>query len=298
MMRKTYLDYILEETYISLKKGGFLNVISISTITITLFIFGVFLLVTQNLPLVLHQWKADIHLIVFFQNGKPETECIEFMENLKSNAGILRVEYISQDDAHKFMQKKGYGFLLENLEENPLPSSAEVSLNLDKLTSSGIEDLISRIKKEEIVESVSYGGGFFETLASAIWISKTLGIFLVSIYAIASIFIIATTIRLTVFTRQEEISIMRLVGATSWFIRWPYLFGGIIQGLIGSLLSIIFLFVLFRLITAKLDFESLAVFGIKGIVFFTPMTILLMVLGGITVGCFGSILSLRKVIRT
>ena len=168
MMKRVYIDYIMEESYIALKKGGFLNVIAISTITITLFIFGVFLLMTQNLQLMLHQWKADIHLIVFFQNGEPPEKYKSFTEKLRSRPGISKITYVSQDLAREFMTQKGYGFLLENLENNPLPASLEITFDLDILDSDGIHEFITSLETEEIVESTSYGGGFFESLTASI----------------------------------------------------------------------------------------------------------------------------------
>jgi cell division transport system permease protein len=239
-----------------------------------------------NLQNVVKKVRNRMEMVVFLKD-EITSETLKTIENtINSFEGIDKIIYVSKEQAlERFKEDfKDKTYLLDGTEGNPLPASFEIKLKDNYRTPDRMQSIALRIKTLDGIERVEYGRTLVEKLDRILnvfyWIE---GLFLLLI-VFTSIFMISNTIRLTVFARKETIEIMKLVGATNWFIRLPYIFEGITQGIIGSGLSLLLLY----------SFYNLLIFKIRDLVFLYPTFCLGIVASGMVLGVIGSIISVRK----
>ena len=194
----------------------------------------------------------------------------------------------------KFKERLGdQKTLLEALDDtNPLPDSFEVMLIQPELVKTAAE----AIEKYEGVEAAKYGQDVMEHLFDITRLIRIFGFALMFVLALATLFIIANTIRLTVFARRKEIAIMKYVGATDWFIRWPFVLEGMVMGLFGSLIASIILRFSYAGITAKI-YSTLAFFPLIPEYPFLDYVTCVVMLGGMIMGAIGSAVSIKRFLK-
>lgn len=232
--------YLLEDAITSIRSAKLLNVISVTTIAISMFIFSVFLWGVANLDALAAGWSKDAQLTIFLRDDSTEEERLTLLTTLQNRKEILNVDYVSKDQALEGFRKglKGQEAILEGLSRNPLPSSFEVRFKAEFRTAKHIGNLGDTVRRMSGVEDVLYGKEWLENFSRFIASLKFLSIIIGIGLALSVTFIVANTVRLTAYTRAEEVEIMKLIGATDSFIRWPFLIEGGLQGMLGAALAL------------------------------------------------------------
>ncbi|MFQ5847825.1 MAG: cell division protein FtsX [Candidatus Methylomirabilales bacterium] len=240
--------HLLDETFLNFRRGGWGVVASIGAITVAFLVAGIFLLLTLNLSTVVVRWAEDFQVVVFLRDGITPAQRTFLRKRLDGEMAVRTVTYVSKENALADFRKqiRGQESLLEGLKTNPLPASFQLRIRKTYQTGAALGQLAASLKRMEGVEDVLYGQEWVERLASLIQVMKVLGVVIGAVLGVASLFIVANTIRLAVYARAQEIEIMRMVGATRAHIQIPLILEGTVQGGLGAALALGLLYVLFR----------------------------------------------------
>ena len=260
-----------------------------------LFILGLFFVIVVNLNLFTEVVKQDYDQIEVYLKDEVTVEQAEsLMGQIKSHEGAESVAYRSKDDALNIMKQRWgeSAYLLDTLGDNPLPASILISVD----SVENAETLSSYAASLEGVEDVQY---FRETVEKLTQVTNFLqiGAIVVMVFLIiVSVVVVSNTIKLTVFARAKEIKIMKYVGATNWFIRGPFMAEGIIIGIFAAIISTIMVTLLYSRIVASIGNQVIAITScplISAGYMAGNMLIIFLALG-ISIGAWGSIISMRK----
>ena len=242
--------------------------VSIFTISLSLWLVGLFLIGAWNGWQVLQNLKDKLELEVFLLDTVQTQEAYTLRKTILQIPGIDSVKFVSKYAAMKKFEKE-FGENIEDvLGENPLPASFKIRLKKNYHSKENVQKIVARIKKLPGVEEVSYRYDLLKIIEKYLKIFFAVGVFLGIIIGFLSILLIANTVRMAILSRREEIKIMRLIGATPEFIRRPFLVQGFLLGLLGGLISIIFLAVIVWIVKRWLGLQMLNEKDIFGIVLF------------------------------
>jgi cell division transport system permease protein len=296
-MRLGLLVYYLRKALGNIWTNPFLSLVTLSTIAISMLILGLFSLIYLNVQQSLHQLGGELQITAYLQ----ETISPEQAKVLRSKVAdwpeVEEITYISKEQAlARFRsQLREYAGILEGLKENPLPASLELTLMPQYGRSGNIKELSTRLGRLIGVAEVQYGRKWMAKLRVFVEVMKLVGITVGGLVLIATIFVISNTIRLTFYSRREELEIMRLVGATDFFIKAPFLIEGLLHGLGGALLAAGGLSLLMLFLFSHLDLPlRLAVMAGS----LPTGQLVAGFLGlGLLLGVLGSMVSLRRFLR-
>lgn len=296
-MRIGLLVYFLRKALENIWINPFLSLVTLSTIAISMLILGLFSLIYLNVQQSLHQMGGELQITAYLQ----ETISSEQAEMLRSKVAdwpeVEGITYISKEQAlARFRsQLREYAGILEGLKENPLPASLELTLMPQYGRSGNIKELSTRLGRLPGVADVQYGRKWMAKLRVFVEVMKLVGITVGGLLLIATIFVISNTIKLTFYSRREELEIMRLVGATDFFIKAPFLIEGLLHGLGGALLAAGGLSLLILFLFSHLDLPlRLAVMAGS----LPTGQLVAGFLGlGLLLGVLGSMVSLRRFLR-
>lgn len=295
-MKYNVLSYLIGEGFKNVLKNKKSTGASLMIMCATMIIFGVFFMIGENINHIMSELEMQQGMQVFIKDEVTEKGVTELGDKIRALSDVNKVEFVSKEDALNQMKEKvgDKQFLLSGYEENnPFPASYIVTLtDLNKS-----EDVKNIIDDFEGVKDIQLRGNTINALIRIANLVRIVSGTILMLLVIISIFIIANTIKLTVHARRREISIMKYVGATNNFIRWPFIVEGIIIGVISALISIMLLGVSYNLISDKIITTLGAnVINIDLLTFsdmFTLIIIVYLVLG-IGIGTLGSIISMRK----
>ncbi|WP_251422001.1 permease-like cell division protein FtsX [Veillonella agrestimuris] len=294
-MKPRTMKYFFKEALKSMKRNGLMTLASISTVALSLFMLGVFLCGVMNLNNMASNLENQVQLSVYLKDGLTTEQIMETGKQIKAIPNLKQLEFVNKEQAMKdFKERLGEQQQLVNALDgvNPLPNSYV-------LTFENPEDVKTTAKLVTTfsgVESTHYGQDIIEELFRITQVIRFGGIILIAFLAGATLFIISNTIRLTVFARRKEIAIMKYVGATNGFIRWPFLIEGMLLGLIGAIIAVACVGWLYNFITLEVA-RSLAFFPLVPMFPFFYDVILYLLAGGIVVGAIGSTISLRQYMK-
>lgn len=294
------LRTLLSETFLNFRRGGWGVFVSVGAITIAFLITGIFLLLTLNLSAVVNRWAEDFQVVVFLHDTITEEQQTLLRKRLDGEMAVREVTYVSKKDAlAKFRrQTGGQENLLEGMDTNPLPASFELRIHEKYQTASSLGQLAASLKRMEGVEDVLYGQEWVERLTGVIEVMKILGIVVGGVLGLASLFIVANTIRMAVYARAQEIEIMRLVGATRTTIQIPLILEGTVQGGVGAALALGLLYLLFQATLWQLGTSASILFsGPELARFLTPEYRMAMIGVGVLVGGLGSLVAVRRFLK-
>ena len=238
-MRISLFGYFFKKALENLRINPFLSLVTLSTIAISMLILGLFVLIYLNARQFLHQWGDELQVTAYLE----EKVSAEQAEKLRSKVAgwpeVEKITYVSKERALALFrsQLREYAGILEGLRANPLPASLELKLKPQISRVGNIEKLSARLERLPGVEEVQYGKRWVAKLRMFVEVLKLVGITIGSLLLLATIFVVSNTIRLTFYSRKEELEIMRLVGATDFFIKAPFLIEGLLHGLCGALLA-------------------------------------------------------------
>jgi cell division transport system permease protein len=268
------------------RRAPLLSALGIVTIAFSLFAFGLFGLVAINIRQALDQVEERVEIRAFLSDSTDIESVAAAMKDISGFPEVLRVDYVSEEKALERARKE-MGEFADVFESGVLPASIEVHLRPGMRDPASVKAVADRMKTYSFIDDVRYGEEWVEKLYRLRTISTVAGIALGVAFAAVAIIIIGATIRMTVLARAKEISIMRLVGATDMFIRLPFLIDGLVKGVLGGLLALVFVWVANRVVNE---------YFIQTI-FFDRQLIFLGVVGGAVMGVLGSLFSVGRHLR-
>ena len=294
-MKPRTMKYFFKEALKSMKRNGLMTLASISTVALSLFMLGVFLCGVINLNNMASSLENQVQLSIYLKDGLTTDQIMAVGKQIKAIPNLKHLEFVNKEQAMKeFKARLGDQQQLVNAlgDVNPLPNSYVLTFD----NPSDVKATAKLAATFQGVESTHYGQDIVEELFRITQVIRIGGIVLIGFLAAATLFIISNTIRLTVFARRKEIAIMKYVGATNGFIRWPFLIEGMLLGLVGAVIAVLCVGEFYHFITMEVS-ESLAFFPLVPMFpFFYDVAIYILV-GGIIVGAIGSTISLKQYMK-
>lgn len=285
-------EYFIKEVFRSLMRNNWMSVASVGTVAVSLFILGMFSMLVLNMNKMAETLESQVQINVYLKEDVHVEDIQELEEELRGMQGVERVTFVDKEEAmERFKERLGdQSSLLDAIEDtNPLPDAFEVELKEPSLVRTAAES----ISRYDIVESAKYGQDVIDNLFDITRLIRLFGTGLMLLLAAATLFIISNTIRLTVFARRKEIAIMKYVGATNWFIRWPFLLEGMVLGLFGGIIADIVLRFGYSAMTERI-YTTLAFFPLIPEQPFLDYISITIVAVGMFIGALGSTISLKR----
>lgn len=284
----------------SVVRNGWMTFASAGAIAISLLILGIFVMLALNVNHLAAQVEKEVEIRVFLDVDVPQDVVLSLQNEIGLIPEVSKVTFVPKEEGFKIFQKtlgKNGQKLLEGFDEknnNPLPDAftVEVSEPRDVGKVAGQIEALNQGKETQPIMKVDYGKDTVENLFYYTRLIRNIGIVFVILLAFTAMFLIANTIKLTIFTRRKEIAIMKMVGATNHFIRWPFFIEGAILGLIGSVVPTVILFVIY----SQLE-EKALLFRLLPLKEIAPNLSLLLIGIGLVLGIWGSVLSVRKYLK-
>lgn len=292
MKISTYKHFLLDALR-NLRRNRTLSTASAATVAASLFILGVFLLTILNVNVAIKDVESKVEVKVFLKEDIKMNEQSDIEKAIKDTAGVVDVTFESKNDALKKLQEQlgeENKDLVQGLErDNPMPTSFIVKVEKPEM----VTTVVDNVKGMPGIDSIKDGRQLVDKIMSVVNTIKWVGVAIFLLLIGVSLFLIGNTIKLTVYSRRREIGIMKYIGATDWFIRWPFIMEGILLGILGALLSLILLYFAYRFAYIKLMSQVVTMQFIR------PSYVLSIIsweflLSGILIGGVGSIMAIRK----
>jgi len=282
----------------NLGRNGWMTFASISAVAITLLILGVFLILALNVNHFAKTVEKQVEIRVFLDVLATKENIKQVEQNIRTIPKVESVTFISKDEGLKqFKESLGEkAYLFDGLEQdNPLPDSFVVKTKLPQETAA----VAKQIKQMEHVNNVDYGEGTVEKLFAWTGTIRNVGIAFIAGLGFTAMFLIANTIKLTIVARRREIEIMKLVGATNWFIRWPFFVEGLLMGVIGAIIPIVMLGISYHYLldTINSSLPTKQLFRLLPLFPLANQVALILIMIGAFIGIWGSLVSVRRFLR-
>ncbi|MCI7540845.1 MAG: permease-like cell division protein FtsX [Veillonellaceae bacterium] len=288
-------EYFIQEVFRSLRRNNWMSFASIGTVAVSLFVLGVFLLLVLNMNRMASALESQVQISVYLEDGLSADDRKDIASDIEALQGIESIRYISKDEAKARLEDRlgDQKYLLDALgDKNPLPDSFEVVVKSPDL----VETAAKAIDRMDGVQEAKYGQDVIEHLFAITRLIRIFGLVLMVLLAGATLFIISNTIRLTVFARRKEIAIMKYVGATDWFIRWPFLLEGMVLGFVGGVIAAVALRSFYAAMAAKIT-DTLTFFPLMPQYPSMNYITVALLLAGMAIGALGSALSLKRFLK-
>ena len=267
-------------------RAPLLSALGVVTIAFSIFAFGLFGLVAINIRKALEQVEERVEVRAFISDSTEIESVAAAMKDIGEFPEVARVDYVSKEKALERARSE-MGEFADVFESAVLPASIEVHLRPGMRGPATVKSVADRIRTYHFIDDVRYGEEWVAKLYRLRNIATVAGIALGVAFAAVAIIIIGATIRMTVLARAKEISIMRLVGATDMFVRLPFLIDGLIKGILGGLLALLFVWVANRVINEY----------VIQTIFFDRQMIFLGIVAGALMGVIGSLVSVGRHLR-
>lgn len=297
--------YFLAEAVISLRRNIMMGIAAISTVAISLFMVGFFIFIAYDIRAGVTAVERQVEISVYLKDTVTPDAKDEMQKEIESWDDVRSVNYISKDEAlQKFVGMVGEkSDIVREIQGNPFPASFEISMNNPR----DVEVVAGRFMNSEGnyvegVDEVVYGKQYVGKLFSITTILGLIIGLIVILLLFSAVILIYNTIRLAIYSRRKEVEVMKLVGASNWFVTWPFVFEGIIQGVLGGLVAVLLIwltnqFVLIKVeqaIINTLHIWNLAILGENAI---QATVFILIIIMGVLIGAGGSVFALRRFLR-
>ncbi|MGD8241203.1 MAG: permease-like cell division protein FtsX [Desulfobacterales bacterium] len=280
-----------------IRHNRLLNAVTITTIALSILIVSAAILFFVNTTDMLEAWRRGIRIMVYLEDGLDQTRHQAIATRLEGLYGVQEARFISKQTALERLhdQMPRQSAILEGLGQNPLPDAFEVQMIPTARTWEKAEDLARRLEAIDGVADVEYGQRWVERFITLFNLFRLTSYAMGGLFFIASLFIVGNTVRLILYTRREEVEIMRLVGATERFILAPFYFQSMIQGTLGGIAGLAVLLIMFILLQSKI--QAVAVGGTVALRFLSPGLMVAIVAGSALVGWLGCHISLKQYLK-
>jgi cell division transport system permease protein len=278
-------------------ENGYQNAVAVVIITLSVLIVNTFGLFVLNAGDLINSWKKGIRVMAYLKPGISSEKLLAVEIKIRGLKGVQGVSFISKESAFAFLKDrmKGQSSLLENLEENPLPDSFEISLVPELHNFHEIEALANQIQADPYIVDVEYGQAWLKQFVYLFELFRLAAFGIGGLFFMASVFIIGNTIRLLLYSRREEIEIMRLIGASDGFIKMPFYIEGAMLGGLGGVIGLAGSYIGYLTLSSNMaqGFSS-AFFHIR---FFSFNAIAGILISSILAGWLGCFLSLKQFLK-
>ncbi|MHB9054048.1 MAG: permease-like cell division protein FtsX [Thermoleophilia bacterium] len=293
--------FFFHEAFNSLVRNWVMSMAAIVTVLVSMFVLGLGLIIFFNFQHAISDLRNKLEVEVFIKNTASPDEINGLGDQIRAMPEVKDVNFVSKDEALDRLRGslKGHEDVLDALSGNPLPPSYEITLQ----DPSKIEEVASRFYDNPIVDNspnthdgVKTGGETSDRVLRVTTIFLIGGAGFVMLLTVASVLLISNTTRLSIFARRREVEIMRLVGATNWFIRWPFVLEGVFTGMVGALAASMLVIIANRfIIEGVVNKMPFLPFNAEAVPMF--WLVLLVVIGGTLLGSVGSGLALRRFLK-
>ena len=287
------MKLLSREALLSFRRAPLLSVLSVTTIAFSLFTVGLFGLVAINLREALRGIEERVEIVAYILRGTPAETIAIATQDMAAFPEVQEVNYVTEEQALQRARAELVEFrdAYRDLQVNPLPASIELRLKEGYRDAASAERVAQRLKGFGFIDDVRFGREWVQKLDYLKNLTGLVGLVIGLAFAAVAVVIIGVTIRLTILQRAREISIMRLVGATNWFIRGPFLLEGALKGLLGGLLSLVLCY------AGYLLFRDKSGGTLADIIFFRPEHMVLIIVFGVMLGLGGSLVSVGRHLR-
>lgn len=289
------MEYAFRDAFRSMKRNKVMTFASVATVAISLLILGCAWLLVLNSQHLANVMESELEINAYIKKDLTREDALNLRRKFEAIGGVAQVAFVSKEEGLKGLQER-FGedaSIVDALGgNNPLPDMYRLKAKIAE----DVPRIAGEVEGIPEVENVRYGQGVVEKLLALTNWMRTVGVIAVVAIGLAAIFLIATSIRITVFSRRREIGIMKLVGATNWYIRWPFFLEGMIVGLVGAVLAILSLHIFYAKLVQNvvLTLNFLPILRDTSIIFNVYKSLLLI---GAFLGAAGSAISLRRFLK-
>ncbi len=293
------MRYNLKQGFVQIFRNRGMSLASIFSITAMLLILGLFFVITVNINMFTEAVKQDYDQIeVFLLDETTQEQTMQMMAQIEDRDGVTRVEYRTEEEALEIMKERWgeSGYLLDSLGENPLPSS--ILITVDSLEQAGA--VAEFAGSFEGVEDIQFYQETVQKLTEVTDFLQLAALVIMGFLVVVSVVVVSNTVKLTVFARAKEIEIMKYIGATNWFIRGPFLAEGILIGLLASMVSTALIALVYGKIVSTIGAQVLAIVScpLIPVSYLTSNMVIIFLALGMSIGAWGSIVSMRRFLDT
>ncbi len=289
------VGYFIKQAGKSIRRNFWMSLAAVLSVAISMFILGAFLLLVYNINYISTNLKSNVEAVVFLPVEAPRETSLEVREKIKGLPEVVEAVLVTKEEGFKVLSKQFGG------EEELLDATGGVDFLPDYLRvrvkdPETIHDFAQKVETMPQVEKVNYGQEYIDRLFAVAKLMHWLGSGIVFVLGLGATCLIVITIRLTVYSRWREINIMKFVGATDWFIRWPFLLEGLFLGLMGSGIAALFVYWGYNLLFNELGttFMFIPLLNDQNLILRSS---LILVAVGALVGAFGSLFSIRRFLK-
>ncbi|MCC5889669.1 MAG: ABC transporter permease [Alkalibacterium sp.] len=285
----------IKESFKSIKRNGWMSLAAVSAVAVTLLLVGSFIAILLNVNKLASDVEEDVSVRVYIDLAAEEEDQEALQENLEEIEDVELVVYSSRDEElSQVIGSYGDEFGLFDGDDNPLHDVFILNTSAPEATA----EVADQAEDLNYVADVNYGGATADRLFEVMETVRNVGAVIIVALIFTAVFLIANTIRITIFSRKTEIEIMKLVGATNWFIRWPFLIEGALIGFIGALIPVsIISYIYLSGFDTMMSYLSGTYFALLPPNPFLIQIVALLLAIGIGIGGFGSALSIRKFLK-
>lgn len=290
--------YYFKTAFSNILNNRLMHLISIGTITISIILLASFMLLSTNLNNWISKWGESLSMSVYLKNGTDEKSKKDIESAIKQIKGAEIKGFITREEAMSNLKKSlgDQAGLLEGLDDIILPSSFEIAFKNGSDTHLDPKLIKTSLEKIKGVDEVQYSQQWIERFEGLMGMLRVAGYAMGALLCLAVLFITGNTIKLTIYTRKEEIEIYKLVGATDWFVKIPFLIEGIIQCLAGGIAALLFLFLAYTAISPKtINIMDLPVINLS---FLSAGDISFIILLSLFLGLAGGFISIGRFFRS
>ena len=293
------MTYNLKQGFVQILRNRGMSLASIFSITAMLLILGIFFVIVVNINMFTEVVQQDYDQIeVFLLDETTQEQTMKIMSQISAYEGVTDVQYRSQAEALEIMKQRwgDSGYLLDTLGENPLPSS--IIIDVDSLEQAG--SVAQYAASFEGVEDIQYYQETVEKLTAVTNFLQLAALVIMGFLVIVSVVVVSNTVKLTVFARAKEIEIMKYIGATNWFIRGPFLAEGVLIGFLAAAVSAVCIAFVYGKVVELIGAQVLAIVScpLIPVGYLTGNMIVIFLALGMSIGAWGSIVSMRRFLDT
>lgn len=289
--------YLFGEAFRNLLRNCWMSIAAIVVVALTLLLLGSFVLLNNNINVITEDIKDQVEIVIHVSDQAGDTEIEYLRQRLVRHHQIEEVRHVSREEAMERLKDQfgDHAHFLDGFDaegRNPLRNSFEVKTKVPEMVGEAAADFLDY----PWVEDVFYGGDVVETLFRFTTALRLIGLIFMGALAVTAVFLIAHTIRLNVFIRSREIMIMKYIGATEWFIRWPFLIEGLVLGLTGALIPLLVLYYVYQ---SVVDWVGSYIYFVPMLPHAQAMSGLIVILLplGVGLGIIGSVFSVHRFLK-
>lgn len=283
-------SYFLREVATNIRRSPLMSIASVTTVLVLTLILGYFTTVMLNLEALANSLLEEVQVVAYLDDGANR---VAIEQQLRRIPEVTGTHFVSKETALKKLVERMQGRIeVSDLTRNPLPDSFEIAV----VDANSLELVATRVRRIAGVASVKYGEEIARRMLNFNAMVRSIGTVILALLFLSTVLIVSNTIRLTVFARRKEIEIMQMVGAAEWFIRWPFILEGIVQGLTGSSIAAALVATSYSMVVPKLV-ETVAFLPVLPADQLLPQLVPALIFLGGFVGALGSLVSVNKFLK-